>query len=176
MKETYRDRDGVAHEVTLEETDRHAARVRTGDFAAGLTAQPLGRGLFRMSDGANTWLVRADRDGPVRHVTILGLGSARLEREAKGGRRREKPAGSLASPMPGTVVKVLVREGDAVGKGAELLVVEAMKMEIKIEAPSAGIVRALRKRAGEPCDAGEILVEIGPADGAGDPDGGAGAA
>ncbi len=165
MKETYRDRDGVAHEVTLAETDLHAARVTSGDLAADLTAVPLGRGAFRMSDGVTTWRVRVDRDGAVRHVTILGLGSARLEREVRGGRRREKPAGSLASPMPGTVVKVLVSEGDRVAKGADLVVVEAMKMEIRIEAPADGVVRAVRKRAGEPCDAGEILVEVGSADG-----------
>ncbi len=167
MKETYRDAGGAVHEVTLTETDLHAAHVASGDLAADLTVEPLGRGVFRLSDGVATWRVRVDRDGPVRHVTILGLGAARLEREVRGGRRRERPAGSLASPMPGTVVKVLVREGDKVAKGADLLVVEAMKMEIRIEAPVDGVVRSVRKREGEPCDAGEILVEVGPADGGG---------
>jgi biotin carboxyl carrier protein len=64
--------------------------------------------------------------------------------------------------MPGTVVKVLVKPGDRVAKGAELVLVEAMKMEIKIESPLAGVVKVVRKREGEPCDAGEILVEIEP--------------
>ena len=182
MKETYRDRDGAAHEATVEEAGPHAARVRVGAFDAELSVTALGGGLFRMTDGTHTWLVRADRDGATRHVSILGAGSARFEREVKGRRRREKPAGSLSSPMPGTVVKVLVREGDRVEKGGELLLVEAMKMEIKIEAPLAGTVRAILKQAGDPCDAGETLVEITPDAAADDEDaasggaGGAGAA
>lgn len=168
MKETYRDRNGAARETALEETDLHAARVRTGALDAELTAVPLAPGLFRMSDGSRSWLVRVDRDGARRHVTVSGAGSAVLEREVRGARRREKPAGSLSSPMPGTVVKVLVQEGDKVEKGAGLLVVEAMKMEIRVEAPIAGTVKAIRKKAGDPCDAGETLVEIAAEDDASD--------
>jgi biotin carboxyl carrier protein len=162
MKDTYRRRGGAAHEVTVEAAGALKARVRTGDLDAVLQATPLGPGRFRLSDGAWSWLVCVDREGAQRHVTIAGVGEARFEKEAKGRRRREAPPGSLSSPMPGTVVKVLVKVGDPVAKGAELMLVEAMKMEIKIEAPLAGTVKEVRKREGEPCDAGEILVEIEP--------------
>ena len=160
MKETYRRRGGDAHEVTLEAAGPLAARVCTGELNAVLTATPLGPGRFRLSDGAWSWLVCVDREGAQRHVTIAGVGEARFEKEAKGRRRRSLPPGSLSSPMPGTVVKVLVKAGDRVAKGAELLLVEAMKMEIRIEAPLAGVVKVVRKREGEPCDAAEILVEM----------------
>jgi biotin carboxyl carrier protein len=62
--------------------------------------------------------------------------------------------------MPGTVVKVLVRTGERVEKGQELLVVEAMKMEFKMTAPGPGIVKTVRKREGDPCEAGEVLCEL----------------
>jgi biotin carboxyl carrier protein len=162
VKDVYRRRGGAAHEVVVEATGPLAARVRTGTLDAELAATPLGPGRFRLRRGAESWLVCVDREGAARHVTVVGVGEARFEREAKGRRRRERPAGSLASPMPGTVVKVLVKAGDRVAKGAELLLVEAMKMEIKIEAPIAGTVREVRKGEGEPCDAGETLVEIAP--------------
>jgi biotin carboxyl carrier protein len=64
--------------------------------------------------------------------------------------------------MPGTVVKVLVAPGERVEKGQDLLVVEAMKMEIKVSAPVAGTVKAVRAAEGDPCDAGQVLAEVEP--------------
>ena len=166
MKETYRRRGGEACEVALEPTGVQSARVRAGALDAELTVTRLAPGRFRVSDGRRAFLVCVDRAGATRHVTIAGVGEAHFEREAKGRKRRDAATGSLSSPMPGTVVKVLVREGDHVAKGAELVFVEAMKMEIKIESPLVGIVKVVCKREGEPCDAGEILVEIAPEGGA----------
>ena len=162
MKTTYRRKGGDAHEVVLEATGERSARVVTGALDLELTVTPLAPGRFRMSDGERTWLVCVDRDGSWRHVTVAGEGEARLEREERGGRRREAAEGSLASPMPGTVVKVLVAEGDHVEKGQDLVVVEAMKMEIKISAPVAGTVKALAASEGAACDGGQILVEVEP--------------
>ncbi len=161
MKETYRRASGAAHEVAVQTTGPLAARVKTGDLDLTLQITPLAPGRFLMSDGSRTWRVCADKDGPYRHVTVEGVGEARFER-ATGARRRETAEGMLASPMPGTVVKVLVRVGQRVTKGQELLVVEAMKMEIKVTAPADGVVKIVAKKEGEPCDAGETLVEIEP--------------
>jgi biotin carboxyl carrier protein len=165
VKETYRRLGGEAHDVLVEASGEWSARVRTGELDVTLAVTPLSPGWFLMSDGTRSWRVCVDRDGVFRHVTVEGVGEARFEREVGGRRRREAPEGSLASPMPGTVVKVLVKVGDRVARGEELLLVEAMKMEIKIESPLAGVVRAVRKREGEPCDAGETLVEIAPESG-----------
>jgi biotin carboxyl carrier protein len=163
LKATYRRASGDAHEVVLETTGERMARVITGALDVELTVTPLAPGRFRMSDGSRTWLVCVDREGSWRHVTVAGEGEARLEREERGSRRREAAEGSLASPMPGTVVKVLVAEGDSVQKGQDLVVVEAMKMEIRISAPVAGTVKALAAREGASCDGGQILVEVEPA-------------
>jgi biotin carboxyl carrier protein len=62
--------------------------------------------------------------------------------------------------MPGTVVKVEVAVGETVATGQDLVVVEAMKMEIKISTPIPGTVRAVHVREGDPCDAGQVLVEV----------------
>ena len=70
-------------------------------------------------------------------------------------------AGSLASPMPGSVWKVLAAAGDDVEKGQPLLVIEAMKMEHEIVAPVAGPLEELRVAEGDQVDAGTILAVIG---------------
>jgi 3-methylcrotonyl-CoA carboxylase alpha subunit len=68
--------------------------------------------------------------------------------------------GGLRSPMPGKIVAVLVKPGQAVEKGAPLIVVEAMKMEHTISAPAAGTVKAVRFAPGEQVNEGADLVEF----------------
>lgn len=62
--------------------------------------------------------------------------------------------------MSGTVLDVTVRQGQTVNAGAELLVLEAMKMEQPVLAPQAGIVADLRVSPGQPVNAGELLCRI----------------
>jgi biotin carboxyl carrier protein len=125
------------------------------------TVEDLGGGAFRFSDGSQSWRAVVDRAGAVFWITIEGVGEARLTRVEEGRRRsREKAEGSLSSPMPGKVVKVEVAVGETVATGQDLVVVEAMKMEIKISTPIPGTVRAVHVREGDPCDAGQVLVEV----------------
>ena len=76
----------------------------------------------------------------------------------------EAAAGSLASPMPGAVWKVMAAEGDRVERGQPLLVIEAMKMEHEIVAPVAGPIEEMRVTEGDQVDAGTILAVIGEAE------------
>ncbi|CAA9464059.1 MAG: Biotin carboxylase of acetyl-CoA carboxylase [uncultured Rubrobacteraceae bacterium] len=69
-------------------------------------------------------------------------------------------AASLTAPMPGTVVKVLVEEGQEVEEGQLLLVLEAMKMEQPVSAPHAGVVRSLPFKEGSLVPGGAVLVEV----------------
>ena len=68
--------------------------------------------------------------------------------------------GSLSAPMPGTILDVLVKPGQRVRQGQTLLVMEAMKMEHRIQAPKAGEVTAIHFQVGERVDMGQNLVEI----------------
>jgi 3-methylcrotonyl-CoA carboxylase alpha subunit len=69
-------------------------------------------------------------------------------------------AGSLSTPLPGVVVSVAVKEGDAVAAGQTLLVIEAMKMEHAIKAPRAGVVKTLKHRVGDRVREGSALAEL----------------
>jgi biotin carboxyl carrier protein len=87
------------------------------------------------------------------------------EQEARLARALGKSAtgvgsGSLIAPMPGRVVKILVSEGEVVGHGAPAIIVEAMKMENELHAPTAGVVRRVAVHEGDTVDAGQVLLEI----------------
>jgi 3-methylcrotonyl-CoA carboxylase alpha subunit len=62
--------------------------------------------------------------------------------------------------MSGTIVAVLVTAGDAVVKGAPLLILEAMKMEHTITAPAAGTVSAVHYRQGDQVSEGVDLIDV----------------
>jgi acetyl/propionyl-CoA carboxylase alpha subunit len=67
---------------------------------------------------------------------------------------------TLAAPMPGTVIKVLVREGDEVHARQPLLVLEAMKMETPLVAPYAARIKSINVEEGTKVSGGELLVEL----------------
>ena len=68
---------------------------------------------------------------------------------------------AVTAPMPGTILKVNVKVGDAVKAGTVLCVLEAMKMENEIMAPHAGTVTQVLATKGGSVDTGAPLVVIG---------------
>ncbi len=68
---------------------------------------------------------------------------------------------AVTSPMPGTILKVNVSQGDEVQQGQAVLVLEAMKMENEISAPKAGKITALHVKQGDSVQGGDALFEIG---------------
>ncbi|WP_376091619.1 acetyl/propionyl/methylcrotonyl-CoA carboxylase subunit alpha [Roseomonas sp. CCTCC AB2023176] len=72
-------------------------------------------------------------------------------------------AGRILAPMPGRVLDVLAKPGDAVTRGTVLLVLEAMKVQMRITAPADGTVAAVNARIGELVEDGAELVTLAPA-------------
>lgn len=72
--------------------------------------------------------------------------------------------GEVRAPMPGLVIDLLVEEGDEVEAEQGLLVLEAMKMENELKAPSGGVVGTIHVQNGEAVDKDDLLVEIEPAE------------
>ena len=103
-------------------------------------------------------------DGPDVWISLQGK-SHRFSKPAPPDVDESDPGGadagaSLIAPMPGTVVKVLVQEGDEVGEGQVILVLEAMKMEQPVTAPHPGRVASLPHPEGALVPGGAVLAEI----------------
>lgn len=66
----------------------------------------------------------------------------------------------IVAPMPGKIVRLLVKAGDRVEAGQGLLVVEAMKMQNEIRSPKSGTVERVLAKEGQPVTAGEVLAWV----------------
>jgi biotin carboxyl carrier protein len=150
------------------EVQRHGAgyRVRLGDRWIEADFIDIGHYLrsLRLEDGTQFSLVhhregnthQISLDGATVHVDIIDpLAAKRRRREDETG-----GTGTVKALMPGRVARVLVAKGDAVRKGAGLVILEAMKMENEIQAPADGTVDELFVEAGQTVEAGADLVHI----------------
>ena len=118
--------------------DATTLRVRLGDVEASATVV---------------------RNGQVLSVFAFGR-RCRLELARRGPAEDNDAIGSLAAPMPGSVIEVMVKAGDQVEKGAALMIIEAMKMEHTIAAPRAGTVKAVFFARGDQVQEGVDLLEF----------------
>jgi pyruvate carboxylase subunit B len=115
-----------------------------------VSVEPVGDGTMRVTiDGQRTEVQVKDEQDLL--VDEFGLG----EDEAAGG--------VVRAPMPGLVLDILVEEGDEVAAEQGLLVLEAMKMENELNAPSSGVVGTVHVESGEAVDKEALLIEIEPA-------------
>ena len=163
----YRGADGEERTV---EARREAGRGQAWSLAAdgGTSAVEvlyLGDGRIRAavdervleggftSEGRNTWVSLEPSVWCLERPDAPDVDDALSGTEAGDG-------ASLTAPMPGTVVKVLVNEGDEVEEGQTLLVLEAMKMEQSMAAPHAGTVKALPYAEGARVPGGAVLAEL----------------
>jgi 3-methylcrotonyl-CoA carboxylase alpha subunit len=156
------------HAFVFAEGDQHTAvtvsgaapgcRMRTpsGEFTLSGEAGPDGD-LQILLDGRSIKgrAIRVDGEWNIflageRHRLALRDDLHELESDAH--------SGSLAAPMPGKVIAVLVQKGARVEKGTPLVILEAMKMEHTITAPRAGVVAEIRFAAGEQVDEGVDLL------------------
>jgi acetyl-CoA/propionyl-CoA carboxylase biotin carboxyl carrier protein len=125
--------------------------------------------------GAGAWL-SVTLDGTTRHYAcaVEQNGTLWLGRDGQAWSIREQApleqqlaadptaGGPVRSPMPGTVTVVEVAEGQRVGAGDRLVIVEAMKMEHVLTAPVDGVVRGLRAAAGATVARDAVLLTVEP--------------
>lgn len=93
-------------------------------------------------------------------LATLGDRAQSIGAEVRGGGTRAEADGATVSPMQGTVVKVMVSDGDLVEKGDVVAVVEAMKMENPVLAPRSGTVTGLKANVGVGVSQGELLCTV----------------
>jgi 3-methylcrotonyl-CoA carboxylase alpha subunit len=168
-------RDGIRLRYTVDRAEHSATISRAADrwrIEVGEATSVVGvvarqnEWLTLEFDGARIERFAAARDGAEILIGWRGdsfrlARAAALSVDALGGRHGGAHGhASLDAPMPGTVVKVLAEQGQAVAAHQPLIVLEAMKMEHIVAAPYDGVVRRLLCAPGALVAKGASLVEL----------------
>jgi pyruvate carboxylase len=109
-----------------------------------------------LPDGTRTIYFELNGQPREVNVTDLSVESDMLKKE----KADPTNPNHIGATMPGTVMKILVSEGDKVKKGDHLMVNEAMKMETTVQAPHDGIITRLLVKEKESIATGDLLLEI----------------
>ncbi len=140
-------------------------RVTIGDETVDveIVRVEAGHGMLELLINGQRVVAYVSSDGAKRWVTING--QTEVLTKASGTRSRGKSSShdqksELAAPMPGVVRSVNVEQGEAVSKGQTLMVLEAMKMEIRIHAPRECMIRNLLVQQGQTVERDQVLIEI----------------
>ena len=153
-------RDGESHTVRVVERG-DGFEVQVGERRYGVRVEALDAttlalwvdGAFHRvrhaAQGAERWLTV---DGDPFHATRM----ARRRRAQQGG----DASGTLAATMPGQIVAVRVQEGEQVERGQVLVLMEAMKMELRVVAPQGGRVGRVLVAEGDAVERGQTLVTL----------------
>jgi acetyl-CoA/propionyl-CoA carboxylase biotin carboxyl carrier protein len=89
-----------------------------------------------------------------------GPGAKKPKRRAGGKAGAAASGDAVTSPMQGTIVKVVVEEGQALAAGDVVVVLEAMKMEQPLKAHKAGVVSGLQAEVGATVTNGAVICEL----------------
>ena len=156
--------DGKNYRLELNRADgRWACRLDGRDLEVdAVLARP---DVLSLRIGNMAYEVKSERVADELH---LWVGSTRFAAEVRDPRslRGRARAGDdhgpkkITAPMPGKVVRLLVREGDEVETGAGVAVVEAMKMQNEIKSPKKGTVQKIIVSEGAAVNAGDVLAIV----------------
>jgi acetyl/propionyl-CoA carboxylase alpha subunit len=151
-------------DVELISRDGAVVRVRVGreEIAAEFAPSATGGGTLTIN-GRRYPIFGVRRKDSI----LVAAGPASFEFKLAETSLRRRARGLVApeiiAPMPGKVLRVLVKDGDLVESGQPLVVIEAMKMETTLAAESAAVVKRVRVEAGQMVDHGAVLIELSPA-------------
>ena len=137
---------GHALEVDAIAFGKHEMNVRVGGRVADLTIEGAPPLLGVVASGHRTY-VKVESDRLRAASKASGGGSAAKERDVR-------------SPMPGRVLKLLVKEGDEVVAGQAVVIVEAMKMENEVRAKKGGVVARVHQLVGATVESNAVLVSF----------------
>jgi len=161
----------AAYEINSQEISADLIPGGSGNtYRVTIEDQPFRVEILGAKDGKLDLLIDGRRvtayvssENARRWVTVNGR-TLLLTKSASGTRRKgsghHHAAGELTAPMPGQVRAVHVGEGDTVARGQTLLLLEAMKMEIRIQSPQNGVVKKLFVNQGQTVERDQMLIEI----------------
>jgi biotin carboxyl carrier protein len=145
---------GTALRATV---DGRVQELNVTDTDLGLSLQFAGGRMLDVAVTEQTpgeWFVQLPKVDVTATINGRRFGRGKPHDGAAQGERR------VLAPMPGRIVRVLVKAGDTVAAGQALVVVEAMKMENELKSPKAGRVKEVSVAEGTSIEAGRLLVVV----------------
>ena len=148
-------------EILAREGTHLRARIDGREVTAEFAALASGDGTLSL-DGRRFRIASARRKDTI--LVAVGPRTFSFVREEGSGRHHARglATAEITAPMPGKVLRVLVREGEAVVAGQALVVLEAMKMETALAAESEAVVKRVLVAPGQMVDHGALLIELSP--------------
>ncbi len=158
MRFTYQ-HNGQTYTLDLVPQPNGQYSVSIGDRTVSVQAQALPNGGWRLRMDGEAHTVYAAAQGDQRFVQVDAATYTLSIPGAKSPRRKTSTNGDeLTAQMPGQVTTVLVKAGEETTRGQTLLILEAMKMEIRVTAPADGRVRQVLVQSGAVVERGQRLV------------------
>ena len=157
--------DENSYPIKIEKKEKNKYIAQFQDEKIEIDAVSINKNTMSLKIGNNTYNVYAAFQKENIFVNFLGKqlsfvdadqiesGNVVFDEEAEG-------VQMMSAPMPGSVVKVFVKEGDIVDKNQICIVVEAMKMENEIRAKFKGKVTAVNAEEKQQVDSSDVLVEL----------------
>jgi biotin carboxyl carrier protein len=142
--------------------------IKLGGRQYNVDSQPISENCLSLLVDGKAYTVFVAEDKTKKYISVQGeqfcVEEAKSEAETRSVAEAATLKGipTISSPMPGKIVKILVREGDKVRKGQGLVIVEAMKMENEIRSPGAGIVKKINFKEGNLVDTTDPIIELEP--------------
>ncbi len=155
------DEDLITHALYPQVAARFLrGEAKEEDLLSGAEA-PLGGRVPSVLDVPSEFNVEVDGEVFTVRVTPRPNGPAAVATQ-EADKHRKTPPGAVICPMPGMIVSVKVKEGDAVQKDDVVVVLEAMKMQSEIRSAHAGTVKQVLVSEGDLVKAGAVLVVVEP--------------
>ena len=118
-----------------------------------------GEEVYTVTVEGRSYTVTVAEGGDVSAIAPVG-GAAPGAARSPAGAATAAAGAPLPAPLAGTVVKILVKPGDTVDAGQQVLMLEAMKMETAVSAPSAGAITEIAVKVGDQVAVGDTLLAI----------------
>jgi biotin carboxyl carrier protein len=163
------------YRVEMERTENPAGRENSGPVSWNirLDGREISVNCLRIGDNSlsliangESFETRIDRSGEALTIFLEGkpyhciVHDPRSLRSSKRTGTHEAGEQRITASMPGKVVRVLARAGEAIQAGQGILVIEAMKMQNEVRAPKAGTLKSIVAQQGANVNAGEVLATI----------------
>jgi biotin carboxyl carrier protein len=134
-----------------------------------LDLQRLGKGLYSVLYGGKSYNIEMVQGNSNKQylvntfyrsyqIDIIDAESKYLQNRSKG----DSLVGenSISTPMPGKVVKILVKKGESVEAGQTVIIVSAMKMESEFKVRKTGIIKAIHVNEGDLVEGNKVMIEL----------------